>query len=43
MTVPPHHSPNNGPASKTKICRYYLSRNNNHFGKVRGIFVLMGK
>lgn len=27
------HSAYNGPASKTRVCRYYLSRNNNHFGK----------
>lgn len=31
--VPAHHLPHNGPASKTKICRYYLARSNNHFGK----------
>ena len=27
------HSPHNGAASKTKVCRFYLGRNNNHFGK----------
>lgn len=31
--LPPHHLPHNGPSSKTKICRYYLARANNHFGK----------
>lgn len=32
-SVPSHHMPHNGPASKTKICRYFLARSNNHFGK----------
>jgi hypothetical protein len=27
------HSPYNGPSSKTRVCRYYLSRTNNHFGR----------
>ena len=31
---PVTHSPlHGGPASKTKVCRFYLGRNNNHFGK----------
>jgi len=27
------HSAYNGPASKTRMCRYYVARSNNHFGK----------
>ena len=30
---PVAHGAVNGPASKTKVCRFYLGRNNNHFGK----------
>lgn len=27
------HSSYSGPSSKTRVCRYFLSRNNNHFGR----------
>ena len=30
---PLNFQPNAGPASKTKVCRFYLGRNNNHFGR----------